>query len=63
MRTALHTKVRADRGEDHARLQAEPAQPPVGVARQARMAELPDAVHDCSAEGANAGLPTLRELP
>ncbi|MFF6881091.1 L-rhamnose mutarotase [Streptomyces sp. NPDC012474] len=48
--------------EDCARLLAEPERLPV-VARQARTADLPDAVHDHSGDGADAGLPVVRELP
>ncbi|WP_062643049.1 L-rhamnose mutarotase [Streptomyces maremycinicus] len=49
--------------EDHARLLAELERLPVNVVWQARMAELLDVVHDCSDEGADAGLPVVRELP
>ncbi|MFD5073761.1 L-rhamnose mutarotase [Streptomyces sp. NPDC058371] len=49
--------------EDYGRLLAELEKLPVNVAWQARMAELPDVVHDCSGEGADAGLPVVWELP
>ncbi|MER7900445.1 L-rhamnose mutarotase [Streptomyces sp. NPDC096046] len=49
--------------EDYARLLAELEKLPVNVAWQARMAELLDVVHDYSGEGADAGLPVVRELP
>lgn len=49
--------------EDYARLLAELEQLPVNVAWQARMANLLDVVHDYSAEGAEAGLPVVWELP
>ncbi|MGR6968783.1 L-rhamnose mutarotase [Streptomyces cynarae] len=49
--------------EDYGRLLAELEKLPVNVAWQARMAELLDVVHDYSAEGAEAGLPVVWELP
>jgi L-rhamnose mutarotase len=49
--------------QDCARLLAEPEGLPVDVARPARKADLPDVVHDHSGDGANAGLPVVRELP
>jgi L-rhamnose mutarotase len=49
--------------EDYGRLLAELEKLPVNVAWQARMAELLDVVHDYSAEGADAGLPVVWELP
>ncbi|MGW7069325.1 L-rhamnose mutarotase [Streptomyces sp. NPDC054855] len=49
--------------EDYARLLAHLDKLPVNVAWQARMAELLDVVHDYSAEGADAGLPVVWELP
>jgi L-rhamnose mutarotase len=48
---------------DYARLLAELEQLPVNVAWQARMAELLDVAHDYSAEGAQASLPVVWELP
>ncbi|GGS20743.1 hypothetical protein GCM10010252_70070 [Streptomyces aureoverticillatus] len=48
---------------DYGRLLAELEKLPVNVAWQARMAELLDVVHDYSAEGADAGLPVVWELP
>nr|WSY49789.1 L-rhamnose mutarotase [Streptomyces sp. NBC_00886] len=48
---------------DYARLLAELDQLPVNVAWQARMAQLLDAVHDYSGEGADAALPVVWELP
>lgn len=48
---------------DYVRLLAELEKLPVNVAWQARMAELLDVVHDYSAEGADAGLPVVWELP
>ena len=76
MGAALRTEIRADRVEEdeaahrdvpecdeYGRRPAEPAKLPADTARQARMAELPDAGHDHSAEGADAGLPVVRELP
>ncbi|MEV6751179.1 L-rhamnose mutarotase [Streptomyces sp. NPDC051214] len=48
---------------DYARLLAELDTLPVNVAWQARMADLLDVVHDYSAEGADAGLPVVWELP
>jgi L-rhamnose mutarotase len=53
----------AIRAAGHARLLAELEKLPVDVAWQARMAELLDVVHDYSGEGADAGLPVVRELP
>ncbi|MBO1332063.1 L-rhamnose mutarotase [Streptomyces sp. VRA16 Mangrove soil] len=49
--------------EDYARLLAELDRLPVNIAWQARMAELLDVVHDYTAEGADAGLPVVWELP
>ncbi|MFF1380955.1 L-rhamnose mutarotase [Streptomyces sp. NPDC058308] len=49
--------------EDYALLLAELEKLPVNVAWQARMAELLDVVHDYSADGAEAGLPVVWELP
>ncbi|MGW6544739.1 L-rhamnose mutarotase [Streptomyces massasporeus] len=49
--------------EDYARLLAELEKLPVNVTRQARVAELPDAVHGYSGQGAEAGPPVVRELP
>ncbi|MFE7073975.1 L-rhamnose mutarotase [Streptomyces sp. NPDC057620] len=49
--------------EDYARLLAELEQLPVNIAWQARMAQLLDVVHDYSAEGSEAGLPVVWELP
>ncbi|MGW3957854.1 hypothetical protein ACWEKM_44915 [Streptomyces sp. NPDC004752] len=69
MRVALQTTVRADRiaayEAAHREVPAEltAAILPVNVARQARMAELLDVAHDYSAEGADAGLPVVGELP
>ncbi|MFD5568441.1 L-rhamnose mutarotase [Streptomyces cadmiisoli] len=48
---------------DYARLLAALEELPVNVARQARMAELLDVVHDYSGGGADAALPVVRELP
>ncbi|GHK03831.1 L-rhamnose mutarotase [Streptomyces sp. NPDC003753] len=48
---------------DYGRLPAELEKLPVNVAWHARMAELLDVVHDYSAEGADAGLPVVWELP
>ncbi|WP_405901136.1 L-rhamnose mutarotase [Streptomyces sp. NBC_00727] len=48
--------------DDYARLPAELEQLPVNVAWQARMDGLLDVAHDHSAEGAEAGLPVVREL-
>ncbi|ATL32413.1 L-rhamnose mutarotase [Streptomyces formicae] len=49
--------------EDYARMLAELENLPVNIAWQARMAELLDVVHDYSAEGSEAGLPVVWELP
>jgi L-rhamnose mutarotase len=49
--------------DDYARLLAELADLPVNVAWQARMDELLDVAHDYEAEGAEAGLPVVWELP
>ncbi|WP_372344406.1 L-rhamnose mutarotase [Streptomyces sp. KL116D] len=49
--------------EDYARLLAELDALPVNTAWQTRMAGLQDVVHDYSAEGADAGLPVVWELP
>ena len=49
--------------EDYARMLAELDKLPVNIAWQARMGELLDVVHDYSAEGADAGLPVVWELP
>ena len=49
--------------EDYGRLLAELEKLPVNMAWQARMAELLDVVHDYSAEGSEAGLPVVWELP
>ncbi|MET8472043.1 L-rhamnose mutarotase [Streptomyces sp. NPDC006422] len=49
--------------EDYARMLAELDRLPVNIAWQARMGELLDVVHDYSAEGADAGLPVVWELP
>ncbi|MGH4030198.1 L-rhamnose mutarotase [Actinomycetota bacterium Odt1-20B] len=49
--------------EDYARMLAGLEGLPANIAWQARMAELLDVVHDYSAEGARAGLPTVWELP
>ncbi|MFJ4713734.1 L-rhamnose mutarotase [Streptomyces sp. NPDC088785] len=48
---------------DYARLLAALDRLPVNIAWQARMGELLDVVHDYSAEGADAGLPVVWELP
>ncbi|MFJ2770343.1 L-rhamnose mutarotase [Streptomyces sp. NPDC087300] len=48
---------------DYARMLAELEKLPVNIAWQARMAELLDVVHDYSAEGSEAGLPVVWELP
>jgi len=48
--------------EDYERLLAELAELPVNVARQARMSELLEVVHDYGAGGAEAGLPVVWEL-
>ncbi|MEU6844091.1 L-rhamnose mutarotase [Streptomyces sp. cg28] len=48
---------------DYSRLLAELDRLPVNIAWQARMGELLDVVHDYSAEGADAGLPVVWELP
>ncbi|MCX4237960.1 MULTISPECIES: L-rhamnose mutarotase [Streptomyces] len=49
--------------EDYARLLAALEQLPINIAWQARMAQLLDVVHDYSAEGSEAGLPVVWELP
>ncbi|MET8690096.1 L-rhamnose mutarotase [Streptomyces sp. NPDC004732] len=49
--------------EDYGRMLAELEKLPVNIAWQARMAELLDVVHDYSAEGSQAGLPVVWELP
>ncbi|MEV7194454.1 L-rhamnose mutarotase [Streptomyces sp. NPDC093510] len=49
--------------EDYGRMLAELERLPVNIAWQARMAELLDVVHDYSADGADAGLPVVWELP
>lgn len=49
--------------EDYGRVLAELERLPVNIAWQARMAELLDVAHDYSAEGADAGLPVVWELP
>ncbi|MFD9907326.1 L-rhamnose mutarotase [Streptomyces sp. NPDC059063] len=49
--------------EDYAGLLAALERLPVNIAWQARMAELLDVVHDYSADGADAGLPVVWELP
>lgn len=49
--------------DDYARLLAALEKLPVNVAWQARMDELLDVAHDYSAEGADAGLPVVWELP
>ncbi|MEU6990846.1 L-rhamnose mutarotase [Streptomyces sp. NPDC046465] len=49
--------------EDYTLLLAELEKLPVNVAWQARMGELLDVVHDYSAEGTEAGLPVVWELP
>lgn len=49
--------------DDYARLLAELEQLPVNVTWQARMADLLDVVHDYSADGVEAGLPVVWELP
>ncbi|MFJ2901359.1 L-rhamnose mutarotase [Streptomyces sp. NPDC091279] len=49
--------------DNYPRLLAELEALPVNVAWQARMADLLDVVHDYSAEGADAGLPVVWELP
>ncbi|MFJ9174212.1 L-rhamnose mutarotase [Streptomyces sp. NPDC102360] len=49
--------------EDYARMLAELDKLPVNIAWQARMDALLDVVHDYSAEGADAGLPVVWELP
>ncbi|MGW2229686.1 L-rhamnose mutarotase [Streptomyces formicae] len=49
--------------EDYARMLAELEKLPVNIAWQARMAELLDVAHDYSAEGSEAGLPVVWELP
>nr|WP_202455796.1 L-rhamnose mutarotase [Streptomyces sp. SID8367] len=48
---------------DYSRLLAALDRLPVNIAWQARMGELLDVVHDYSAEGADAGLPVVWELP
>lgn len=45
--------------EDYPAMIPGPVKPPLNIARQARTAELPDVVHDCSAEGSNASLPVV----
>ncbi|WP_199545970.1 L-rhamnose mutarotase [Streptomyces sp. N35] len=49
--------------EDYAALLAALEKLPVNIAWQARMAELLDVVHDYSAEGSDASLPVVWELP
>jgi L-rhamnose mutarotase len=49
--------------DDYARLLAELETLPVNVTWQARMGELLAVVHDYGAEGADAGLPVVWELP
>ncbi|MEU6824253.1 L-rhamnose mutarotase [Streptomyces atriruber] len=49
--------------EDYGRMLAELAKLPVNIAWQARMAEFLDVVHDYSADGSQAGLPVVWELP
>ncbi|MGW6007695.1 L-rhamnose mutarotase [Streptomyces sp. NPDC055210] len=49
--------------EDYTRLLAELEKLPVNIAWQSRMAQLLDVVHDYSAEGTEAGLPVVWELP
>ncbi|MDQ8705047.1 L-rhamnose mutarotase [Streptomyces sp. LHD-70] len=49
--------------QDYARLIAELEHLPVNVTWQARMAELLDVTHNYSAEGADAGLPAVWNLP
>ncbi|MFI5664343.1 L-rhamnose mutarotase [Streptomyces sp. NPDC051684] len=49
--------------EDYARMLSELDKLPVNIAWQARMDELLDVAHDYSAEGADAGLPVVWELP
>ncbi|MDX2935506.1 L-rhamnose mutarotase [Streptomyces ipomoeae] len=48
--------------EDYPAMIAEPEKLPATIARQARMAELLDVVHDYSAEGADASLPVVWQL-
>lgn len=48
---------------DYARMLAELDKLPVNIAWQARMDEFLDVAHDYSAEGADAGLPVVWELP
>ncbi|GGW55306.1 L-rhamnose mutarotase [Streptomyces griseoloalbus] len=49
--------------QDCARLPAALERLPVDVARRSRTAGLPDAVHDCSGPGADAGPPVVGERP
>lgn len=49
--------------EDYGRMLAELEKLPVNIAWQARMVELLDVVHDYSADGSQAGLPVVWELP
>ncbi|WP_338702755.1 L-rhamnose mutarotase [Streptomyces sp. Q6] len=49
--------------EDYPRMLAELDKLPVNIAWQARMGELLDVAHDYSAEGVDAGLPVVWELP
>ncbi|QEU90048.1 L-rhamnose mutarotase [Streptomyces kanamyceticus] len=49
--------------EDYGRMLSELERLPVNIAWQARMAELLYVVHDYSAEGSEAGLPVVWELP
>ncbi|NGO74253.1 L-rhamnose mutarotase [Streptomyces sp. YC504] len=49
--------------EDYAALLAALEKLPVNIAWQARMAELLDVIHDYSAEGSDASLPVVWELP
>jgi L-rhamnose mutarotase len=58
-----HTAPRGATDFPYARLLAELETLPVNIARQARMGELLDVVHDHSADGAEAGLPEVWRLP
>jgi L-rhamnose mutarotase len=49
--------------DDYARLLVELETLPVNIAWQARMADLLDVVHDYGTGGAEAGLPTVWQLP
>ncbi len=49
--------------EDYGALLAALAKLPVNIAWQARMAELLDVIHDYSADGSDASLPVVWELP